>query len=287
MTKIFAILLYVLVFEASGASIIAAGGEITRSDPALNLNTNFFIGSLSKQFTAVLVLLYLPDKLDAEITTFIQDERFRGITLRSLLNHTSGLNDKPGYCYQNENYDLAGKILEIATGRKYAVLVCELVNEAGMSNTFCESEVSEVELFTRLKKSLVPLGLDPTNLKNILRREADPSSGIVSTASDLLRWSEFLVKRNLYKKLTESNVEMEDGSRYGFGIIICGDIFLHNGAIANEIDKYCQICTLAYNRKTGKSVVGFEVFKFDDQALIDKKLIAQQTRCVCKIEAPH
>lgn len=66
---------------------------------AVDRNTRFNIGSVSKMFAAVAILLLVDDgkvELDAPVLRYIPeftmvDARYRDITVRMLLNHSSGL----------------------------------------------------------------------------------------------------------------------------------------------------------------------------------------------------
>ncbi|OXB23422.1 serine hydrolase [Flavobacterium tructae] len=138
----------------------------------------FEIGSMTKQFTAVAVLMLAEQgklKLDDEITKFIPDYPTNGnkITLHHLLTHTSGIKDftgmkaikdiarrdlspkelvdffkneqvdfKPGeqYKYCNSGYVLLGYIIEIASGQTYEEFVTQhIFKKIGMENTYYAS----------------------------------------------------------------------------------------------------------------------------------------------------
>lgn len=136
--------------------------EVGRGMPPATTSTPWVIGSITKTFVAALAL-QLQDEgrlsLDDPIATWIDWRRDHRITLRMLLDHTSGVADyfwhpryerlvfkrptwhwtvdeilalaadrkpafyfKPGagYFYSNSNYILAGRILEIAGGAPLA-----------------------------------------------------------------------------------------------------------------------------------------------------------------------
>ena len=83
-----------------GSDGIAARGAIGFRDTAGTLpmreDSIFDIGSVSKQFTAAAIMLLRREgllALDDEITKFFPELPFRGITIRHLLTHTSGLPD--------------------------------------------------------------------------------------------------------------------------------------------------------------------------------------------------
>jgi D-alanyl-D-alanine carboxypeptidase len=129
--------------------------------------TSYPIASVSKHFTAALVLR-LADQgrlsLDDPLARFFPDARpqIGVLTLRNLLDHTSGLTRggvaprnaaqsvlrrggtarAPGaiWDYSNYNFSLLGLALEAATGRDYASLVRdELTTPLGLTGTgYCE-----------------------------------------------------------------------------------------------------------------------------------------------------
>lgn len=130
--------------------------------------TVFRLGSITKQFTAVSIMMLLEEKkitLDDEITKFLPDYPTRGtkITVRHLLTHTSGIKSmtsipnffneynrrdltasemidifkkepmdfEPGekYLYNNSGYYLLGVIIEKASGKTYEQFIRERIFE--------------------------------------------------------------------------------------------------------------------------------------------------------------
>ncbi len=81
----------------------AFGYANRRNKTPITTETVFQIGSMSKQFTAV-AILQLASKglltLNDEVTKFYPNFPYKGITIRMLLTHRSGL---PNYIYQFEN----------------------------------------------------------------------------------------------------------------------------------------------------------------------------------------
>jgi len=104
----------------AGASVAVVKGGTTllskaygKADLELDVPTppgaTYEIGSVTKQFTAALILLLQEDgrlSLDDEITTFLPDYPTQGhrVTLRRLLNHTSGIR---GYTEMREFGDFS------------------------------------------------------------------------------------------------------------------------------------------------------------------------------------
>lgn len=157
----------------SGAAII--------SKTSLTTDTLFSAGSISKTFVAALVgrlaaagTIGLDDALSKYVPDFPNAEN---ITLRELLNHTSGIDDlfdysgtigpaivyrptvtwtpaqvfarlltpkfKPGanYYYSNTNYILLGLVIEKATGQTVAALVrSEFLAPLGLTHTYLQTE---------------------------------------------------------------------------------------------------------------------------------------------------
>ncbi len=93
--------------QFNGVVLIAENGEIVfeaahgvtdlKGDEALTTDSSFRLASVSKQFTAMaIMILNERGKLDYDddIRKYLPDLKYEGITIRHLLNHTGGL---PGY----------------------------------------------------------------------------------------------------------------------------------------------------------------------------------------------
>ena len=104
-------------------------------------DTPFLLGSVSKSFTALCIMQLTEQgkiNLDANIKEYLPDAKYGSqITVRQLLNHTSGLGEhhnlsnykivgKQGvHTYANVNYTLLGKIIEAASNQSYESYVTE------------------------------------------------------------------------------------------------------------------------------------------------------------------
>jgi CubicO group peptidase (beta-lactamase class C family) len=129
--------------------------------------TPFYIGSVTKSFTALAVMQLVEAgkiDLDAPVQTYLpwfelaDKEASAKITVRNLLNHTTGISEKDGNCfwnsrqgleetvrrfntiqltqpvgsafqYSNINYDIAGLIVEKVSGQPYADYVTQRIFE--------------------------------------------------------------------------------------------------------------------------------------------------------------
>ena len=150
----------------------AFGKAALAPDRAADASTRYFVGSISKQFTAAAVLLAAEDgklSLDDRVSRFYPElTRAGDITLRELLGHTSGYEDfapqdylipewtrpttpdavisawagkpldfEPGtrWEYSNTNYVLAARIFEKATGEGlFAFLKRRIFGPLGMTS---------------------------------------------------------------------------------------------------------------------------------------------------------
>ncbi|MDR6463557.1 serine hydrolase domain-containing protein [Chryseobacterium sediminis] len=184
----------------------------------IDSNTIFAIGSVSKQFTAVLVLLQMEqgklnvtDKVSKYLKEF-QSKEYENITIHQLLNHTSGLNMVGGklmfksgsdFFYSNDGFNTLGKIVEKVSGKSYAENVHELFKKAGMKNsstgdTFKGNNFASAYLGTPAKFQEVP------NMPKRLggAEIGTPAGGILSTIQDLHSWNNALYGGKILKPET-------------------------------------------------------------------------------------
>ena len=100
-----------------------------------SLDQQFFIGSMSKSYTAACIMQLVEKglvKLEDDISHYLPEYKYeKPVTVLNLLNQTSGFdthaklhNVKPKksygqYEYANVNYDLLGKIIEAVSGQTY------------------------------------------------------------------------------------------------------------------------------------------------------------------------
>ena len=208
----------------------------------VDTDTQFNIGSISKVFTALGILLLCDDglvELDKPVTVYLpefsmEDPRHTEITVRMLLNHSSGiagtyfktgfgteknrnyvmetlaelanenLKHNPGdisvYC--NDGFTVAEAIIERASGMNYAdFLEMRVFRQTGMARSSCyfldgnTNIARQYDLKTG--KAL------PVEYVNILG-----SGGITSTAEDLCRfshimWGDTLLEPSTFKEFTK------------------------------------------------------------------------------------
>ena len=217
-----------------------------KSKSKLDSNSVFAIGSVSKQFTAVLVLLQeeqgklkTTDKVSKYLPEF-QTKAFENITVLQLLNHSSGIDDfgaglkfKSGtdFNYSNKGYRFLGKIIEKTSGKSYDQNAKDLFAKVGMKYT------STAVLFSGNKDfASANTGNEKQNqaVENMPKRLSEneistPAGGILSTVNDLHRWNSALfggqvLKPESLKKLTTKNSNRPHyvlgNVGYGLGIMM-------------------------------------------------------------------
>ena len=233
------------------------------------------IGSVTKQFTAAAILLLaergaltLDDRIEKFVPEF--DPRGAQITLRHLLNHTSGisrdwyapdvaadttspvtrehliknLNQRPflfapgkGWSYSNAGYMLLGYAIESITDRPYADFIhSEFAVPLGLIDTgVCGTHNLQLPsgygVFTSSN--------GPTPIPAWHRSWLTSSGSLCSTASDLARWSHLLANGGVLTPgsyaTMKTPVPPATSAAYGFGLVVQKILgrpaVWHNGAI--------------------------------------------------------
>jgi CubicO group peptidase (beta-lactamase class C family) len=232
---------------------------------AVTAATDFRLASLSKQFTAAAVMLLVADhrlRYDDDITTLVPGlpPFARGVTVRQLLTHTSGLPDyedfvpdsqtvqvhdadiprlighatapkfAPGtrYAYSNTGYGLLSLIVEHVSGMPYARFLRERIFvPLHMTGTVAYEE----------GRSTVPHRAYGYTLDGAVARRTDQSNtsavlgdgGIYSSAVDLAKWIAALERHTLLsaeaQRLAWTPPSLPGGARteYGFGWFVDRD----------------------------------------------------------------
>lgn len=219
--------------------------------------TVFEIGSMTKQFTAVSILILVEQgliSLDDEISKYIEGgDNLNGITIQHLLTHTSGIKNytsmrsiqsiaftytspkdlidffidsprdfEPGekFQYNNSGYVILGYIIEKVSGKTYGEFVQENIFDiAQMEDSYYADRTLVID------KRANGYHLKQTYINN---RKVDPSifysaGAILSTTEDLLKWQIALLNNSIIDRktidLAWSNYATTDGEKinYGFG----------------------------------------------------------------------
>lgn len=207
--------------------------------------TVFAIGSVSKQFTAVLILLKMEEgklNLEDKASKYLElfnANGYQNITIAQLLNHTSGLNNfgerlmfknGSGFNYSNDGFNALGKIIEVVSGKSFDENVMELFKKVGMKNS------STGNLFEGKNFAGAYLGNEKNfeGIANMPKRLGGreigiPAGGILSTVDDLHLWNNALysgkiLQQNTLKQFLNKSSERQHPifgkMGYGYGIMM-------------------------------------------------------------------
>jgi CubicO group peptidase (beta-lactamase class C family) len=214
----------------------------------------FRLGSLTKQFTATLILLLQQDgKLHIEdpVGKYLPDapKSWEKITLANLLGHTSGIpnftsdkefgtwgmsrhttaeliaffRDKPlefepgsKFAYSNSNYEVLGAVIEKVSGEKYGDLLHKRIFEPlGMQDTGLDTD--QLILPKRAQGySPSPDGLVHARSESMTVPWA--AGAIYSTTGDLLRWERALFGGKVLNVASLTAMTTPGKGDYGFGV---------------------------------------------------------------------
>jgi CubicO group peptidase (beta-lactamase class C family) len=211
------------VVVTHGGKVVHAAGYGHDSDgKPVTENTPMRIASVSKSFTAMAVMTLVDDgkiSLDEPVAKQLPefrmaDQRATGITVRHLLNQTSGLSDTtidisatqttksladyvstlstgtlaadPGthWEYCNVNYDVAARLVEVASGRSFSDYLAERVfGPLGMTGSAVSDEVVKPsEGYNSVYGAWVPRPELPGFLNDA------GSGGVITDAADMGSW---------------------------------------------------------------------------------------------------
>lgn len=208
----------------------------------LKIEDQFVIGSVSKQFTAAIVLQeydknhldlhtpikkYMPDLSESWADT---------VTIHHLLTHTHGIIalDKPTifsigtqYDYSQIGYDLLAKIAEKTSGKSFIEHSSDLFKKCNMNNTF-HPEKKEYKNLVRgyIENDEGKLEYTDESLKQY------PAAGaFISSVEDLIHWNQNffegkLLDENTFQLMTTKqdkairNHPLFGITKYGYGITV-------------------------------------------------------------------
>ncbi|WP_432713012.1 serine hydrolase domain-containing protein [Pedobacter sp.] len=296
----------------NGVILIAKNGQPTyqkshgysnlATKKQLNINDQFLIASISKQFTAALVLQeqelgHL--KTEQNIRHYLPEFKQQwadSVSVQQLLNHTSGITSwdkslvfKPGarFSYSNINYAILGKIIEKTSGKSYAALTAALFKRCKMPSSTVPPLQNGKDRSIRLVKGHAENADEKFEEENILNLLDSPpmgipATGMISTAADLTQWMHILYNGQLltvssYQEMIRNTVTRP----HRWGEVKYGD-----GIQVDQLDKIDElsmsgyvpgfISTMIYYPQTKVSIVVLEnispapndmnrVFYFHDQ----------------------
>lgn len=266
-------------YKFHGAVLIAKGNAILLNkgygfsnfgEKKENTEASIFqIGSITKQFTAALILklqeegkLSVNDKLSKYFPQFPNGDK---ITIHHLLTHTSGiynytnnaqamqnvgtkpvdqatmfslfegkpLDFEPGskYSYSNSGYVLLGYIIEKVTGKSWEASVREsILAPLKMHNTGFDYAGLKNAAKTTGYFSLSEVGAIPAPIIDSTFSYA--AGSVYTTTTDLLKWQRAIAKGTLLKKESWKKAMTPVKEGYGYGLVmdsLYGQKRVHHG----------------------------------------------------------
>lgn len=232
--------------------------ELNHYDPVLP-HTNFRLASVSKQFTATAILILVEQQslsLDSRLVDLVPEFPKYGklISVRHLLNHTSGLRDyenlipstqtkqltdedvlqifikqeslyfTPGsqYRYSNGGYVLLGLIVERVTGKNFAQFLKETIfHPLGMNDTLMYDGPATTIAHRAFGHSPSGAGFKQTDQDITSATRGD--GGVYSSVHDWMSWEKAIQQNLILTKESQDLIftpgKLNNGSltNYGFG----------------------------------------------------------------------
>ncbi|HKR11604.1 MAG TPA: serine hydrolase [Pyrinomonadaceae bacterium] len=235
-------------------------------------DTKFRIGSITKQFTATLILQLVEDgklKLDGKITDYLTDYRKDTgdrVTIHQLLNHTSGipsytarpdfrtaimrnpykvadfvkqlasgdLEFEPGakFSYNNSGYILLGAIIEKVTGKSYETVLTERILKPLGMTNSGYDTTSPL-----MPKRASGYQKQPSGYVNAPYLDMSlpyAAGSIYSTVEDLYKWDQALHEGKILSAESRKLMFTPGLSTYGYGIRVT-DEAIGNSALKTKL----------------------------------------------------
>ncbi len=247
----------------NGVALVADEGKIIlqksygtsdiKSHSQLKLTDRFYIGSLTKQFTSVLILQLQEDELidiNSPISTYLtefRDSIWEKVTVHQLLTHTSGFGSytfhssfdksiiytdqemfefikqpllfEPGtdWSYSNSGYFLLGKIAERLTNKNYGTLLNEKIfSPLKMNNSSFSTEWLNHRIAKGYKRTID--GIKPMPAYSLVTLFS--TGGIYSSVGDLFIWSQALDGNKLLSDKSKDILFQPIQNDYACGIYV-------------------------------------------------------------------
>ena len=265
------------VNEFSGTVLVAQKGKIIYEKAfgmadkewtiPNTIQTEFEIGSITKQFTAACILqlaeqekLSLTDKLSEYFPDFPKGD---SVTVHTLLTHTSGIkgytelpefwkistlpiekdsmvalikrqpyNFSPGtsWSYSNSGYFLLGCIIEKVSGKSYSDYVLNnVIHKADLKNTF----VNRWDTVLPYRAKGYDKSPDGWRNTSYISMEGPYSAGaMISTIEDLYQWNKALSSNKILTLAMFDKMITPYKEHYGYGLFI--DSFQHHARIGHD-----------------------------------------------------
>jgi len=260
-------------------------------------NTRFRLGSVSKQFTAYIIMKLVSEgKLSVDSPAFSYlghyEKKLRSITIKNLLTHTSGLRDytslntfddtklyahntilqkiidEPSlfpsgsnYRYSNSNFFVLALIAEKVSGKNFETVLSDIIlDKAGMNNSGEDNGDPALDRNMALGYVKNLNKLIPGN--PIEMRNTVGGGGMYSTANDLYKWSQFfqneLSSNTTLKKFMYRYRNQAADGYYSCGWFVNGEHLFHEG----HINGFANLISIDTVRKQTIIILSNSDFKY-------------------------
>ncbi|HEX5257550.1 MAG TPA: serine hydrolase [Sphingomicrobium sp.] len=255
-------------------------------------NVRFHIGSLTKQFTAALILQLQDEgklRVDNPVSRYLPDapKNWDKITLADLMGHRSGIPNfigdpafhawsmsahtaeeelalfrdtplefAPGtrFSYSNSNFTVLGIILEKITGKSYGELLRErILAPLGMNDSGLDSDDL---VLPRRAQGYVPANGGFARLRPESMTVAWAVGGMYSTTADLLRWEHGLFGGKVISASALKAMITPGLGGYGLGVFVHSEQGLTFVDHGGSIEGFNAHLTYIPERKIGIVVLG-------------------------------
>ncbi|KPM47634.1 serine hydrolase domain-containing protein [Jiulongibacter sediminis] len=205
----------------------------------LKPNDHFYIGSISKQITAALILreyekgtVRLSDTIDAFLPEINQPWAGE-VTIHHLLTHTHGITslEEPlafelgsQFQYSQLGYGLLSQILEKLHGQTFDKISTSFFAELGLNNTFHPNSKKGISVVNGYEEN--ENGEQELATGNPVKHIA--AGGFISNVDDLLRWNQLLHSGQILQPKTLALMKTRYSTRqhpifgpieYGYGLL--------------------------------------------------------------------
>jgi len=252
--------------DTVGTVMVAVGKSDMQHDVPLTVNTHYPIQSTTKMFISILTLQLIDENrlsLQSTVDAWTVDvPNSKQISIRNLLNHTSGLSgyfennefmdayysgtgrkynrndliraglelpynteDFGKYKYSNTNYLLLANIIESITGQPIGqVLEQRIFNPAGMDETYYKPDlaVDTTSILTCYRNGEA-VDLERANFAS------NAAGGIISTLSDMFKFAHWIMENGYQDRMTSDlifNFDVEDITfSAGLGIEVIDSLY--------------------------------------------------------------
>jgi len=294
-----------VVIAVDGHTVLSEGyGYANRAFEISNdPNTKFYIGSITKQFTAGCILI-LKERgvlnLDDPIIKYLPDypeEKGSKITIRQLLNHTSGLpnytdypevllkrmqplstaymidlfKNKPlvaapglGFHYSNSGYLLLGEIIERVSGQSYeAFLQHEILKPLGMNNSGYGRR--EAAYPNRADGYTFDRAAELTDALPVHLSVLHSAGAMYSTVEDMLKWDQALYEETVLCAASVREMFEPNSAGYGYGWYVKKDMGVRHAWHDGFLDGFNTMINRWIDHR-----LCIVVFSNDDNSPVDK-----------------